>query len=564
MSEDPSISVLVIEAGHDNHLDPSVNDVRTYGQAFATGLDWNITSTPVPWQNGSELLLVAGRTLGGSGSINGASWTKGASSQYDLLPLLTGDESWGWQTLNKHILAAEHFNLPEQHEIDRDARYDPAYHGESGPVEVSFAPGIYGKPQLEALDASEKVWPGLGRLDDAAAGIVNGATIIPNMLNADENQNRSSPFTAYAQHQVQQRRNFVILTGHRVTEIVWREGPGMLAEGVAFQACRDCDLHFARADSEVLLSAGSLQSPQILELSGVGNPDVLAAAGVPLKMASPGVGKHMQEQAKNSLVHTPKDLDFSGSGPSSAIAFPNIHQLLKDNASATYDYVMDTMPAYAAELQAKGLVANATTALMILEAQVDNLFQDNAAAAEIFFTVSAQKGQIGVDLWNLIIFSRGTAHIRTNSSWDHPVVEPSYFGHPLDLIIQTAASKQSREVYQTEPLAQFVRSEVVPGDAVMQGADNEGWEMWVKQSFTSVWHYIATLAMMKEEMGGVVDSRLKIYGVANVRAVDASVLPIQLSAHLSSSLYGIAEKAAAMIKEDRQKAAQGQPEAEGH
>jgi choline dehydrogenase len=87
---------------------------------------------------------------------------------------------------------------------------------------------------------------------------------------------------------------------------------------------------------------------------------------------------------------------------------------------------------------------------------------------------------------------------------------------------------------------------------VPQGAGDEVWEEWVKGTFTSVWHYIATLGMMKEELGGVVDCRLRVYGVKNVRAVDASVLPIQLSAHLSSSLYGIAEKAAMMIKEDWQ------------
>jgi choline dehydrogenase len=93
LSEDPSISVLVIEGGGDDHEDPRVNDVRTYGEAFGSDLDYNLTSTPVPWQNNTGLALVAGKTLGGSGSINGASWTKGDKTQYDLLPILTGDDS---------------------------------------------------------------------------------------------------------------------------------------------------------------------------------------------------------------------------------------------------------------------------------------------------------------------------------------------------------------------------------------------------------------------------------------------------------------------------------------
>ncbi|KAI7284120.1 GMC oxidoreductase [Hortaea werneckii] len=563
LSEDPNIAVLVIEAGYDNHNDPRVYDVRTYGEAFESELDWNITSTPVPWQNGTGLLLVAGRTLGGSGSINGASWTKGPASQYDVLPLLTGDDSWGWDGLNEYMLIAENFSLPEPREIASGARYDPAYHGQGGPVEVSFAAGIFEKPQQDALEASYKVWEGLERIDDAAAGGVNGATIIPNMVVTDESQNRSSPFTAYAMHQVEQRENFMILTGQRVTEIVWKEDDEMIAEGVHFQGCRDCDVNFVKAGREVLLSAGSLQSPQILELSGVGDPEVLQAASVPLKKAAPGVGKHMQEQTKNSVVQNAQEMDYDGSGPPSGIAFPNIHQILKDNSSATYDYVMETLPEYCQELQDKGLVVNATAAHTILEAQVNNLFKQNAAASEVFFTVSPGTGQLGVDLWNLIVLARGTAHISSNSSWDHPIVEASYFGHPLDMMIQRETCKQSREVYQTEPLAQYVKSELVPGEAVSQEGTDEEWEQWMKETFTSVWHYIATLAMMKEEYGGVVDNRLKIYGIENVRAIDASVLPIQLSAHLSSSLYGIAEKAAAMIKED-QKGFTGYPWAHQH
>ncbi|KAK5130192.1 hypothetical protein LTR08_002401 [Meristemomyces frigidus] len=551
LTEDPRISVLVIEAGNDNHQDPRIYDVRTYGQAFGTELDWNITSSPVESQNGHTFPLVAGRTLGGSGSINGASWTKGESSQYDLLPLLTGDESWGWEPFNKYMLTAEHFNIPEAKETARGAEYDPAFHGESGPVQVSFAAGIFAKPQQEALNASTKVW-GTPKNADAADGGVNGATIIPNMLETDESQNRSSPFTAYAQRQIQERSNFVILTGQRVTQIVWRNCTEVIAEGVQYQACRNCSSHFVTAGREVLLAAGSLQSPQILELSGVGDPAVLAAAGVPLKKAAIGVGKHLQEQTKNTLTYTAQQLEYDGSGPSSAIKFPNVRQIFGKNASATYHWVMGTLPAYAADIENQGLVANASAALMILQAQVDNLFLDNAAAAEVFFTNAPSDGKLGIDLWNLIVMSRGTVHIRTKNSWDHPIVEPSYFGHPLDLMIQTAVSKQSRQVYQTQPLAQYVQQEDAPGDDVPQDASLVEWEAWVRGTFTSVWHYIATLAMMKEEYGGVVDSRLKVYGVQNVRAIDASVLPIQLSAHLSASLYGIAEKAAVMIKEDQE------------
>jgi choline dehydrogenase len=485
---------------------------------------------------------------------NGASWTKGASSQYDLLPVLTGDSSWGWEPFNTFLKKAEHFNPPNERAIEVGARYDPAAHGTDGNVQVSFAAGIYKHPQLEALEASYKVWGNLTRDDDAADGTPDGATIIPNMLDSDSNQNRSSSFTAYTWHQIQQRSNWVILTGHRATEIMWSADSGseLTAEGVRFQACRDCPEYTVSVKREVLLAAGSLQSPQLLELSGVGDPSVLSAAGVPLKMALPGVGKHMQEQTKNSLYYNALNgTNYNGSGPSTAVTFTTTQQVLGDNTSATYDYVIESLPAYAAQLQANGYVADANGTLSILQAQVNNLFKADPMppAAEVFFTVTPSSNEIGIDLWNLIVMARGTVHIASNCSWDHPVVDPNYFAHPLDLMIQSQTSKQSREVYQTSPLSDFVGSEKTPGSAVAQGAVDAAWEGWVKSSFTSVWHYIASLACMKKELGGVVDSQLKVYGISNVRAIDASVLPVQLSAHLSSSLYGIAEKAAVMIKE---------------
>jgi len=113
----------------------------------------------------------------------------------------------------------------------------------------------------------------------------------------------------------------------------------------------------------------------------------------------------------------------------------------------------------------------------------------------------------------------GTAHITSNNSWDHPEVECTYFGHPLDLVLQREAVKGSCVVYQTEPLASMVTEEIMPGIAVRQSATDAEGECWMRELFTGVWHYFATLAMMEEELGGVVDSRLRIHGLEKLRAV---------------------------------------------
>lgn len=558
LSENPTIRVLVIEGGKDNHNDPRVYDVRTYGQAFESDLDYNMTSTNISWRNGTKLPMAAGNTLGGSGSINGASWTKGPKTQYDLLPLLTGDESWGWDGLNQFMLGAEHFYAPLNELKSKGADYDGHEHGFSSPVQVSFAQGMFGSIQQPALNASQQVW-GLEHVDDAASGIVNGVTTIPNMVQPDDSQNRSSPYTAYILGEPEQRENLVILTGHRAVEIRWSNNctnaePDcvLTADGVYYQADRNSERLFVKATREVLLAAGSMQSPQLLELSGVGDPAVLNKARVSVRKALMGVGKNLQEQTKNTITYTPESDDFDGSGPPSAIAFPNVHQLLGNKSSAVHKETLANLASYAANLEAQGLVANATATHEILRLQVANLFNQSEAAAEIFFTLTAATDSapatVGADLWNLIVLARGTIHITSNSSFDLPEVEPSYFGHPLDLQLQTLATQQAAQVYSTSPLAEMVDGSILPATLP---TTYEAWETFVKDTFTSVWHPIATLSMMKEEFGGVVDSKLKVYGLSNVRVVDASVLPVQLSAHLSSSLYGIAEKAAVMIREDQ-------------
>jgi choline dehydrogenase len=558
LSENPSIKVLVIEGGQDNHNDPRVYDVRTYGQAFESDLDYNMTSTPISWRNGTRLPMAAGRSLGGSGSINGASWTKGPKTQYDLLPLLTGDESWGWDGLNQYMLGAEHFYAPSNELKSKGADYDGHKHGFSGPVKVSFAQGMFGSIQQPALNASQQVW-GLDHVDDAASGIVNGVTTIPNMVQPDQSQNRSSPYTAYILGEPQQRDNLVILTGHRAVEIRWSNNCTeaepkcvLTADGVYYQAERNSERLFVKATREVLLAAGAMQSPQLLELSGVGDPAILNKAGVPIQKTLMGVGKNLQEQTKNTITYIPKSDDFDGSGPPSAIAFPNVRQLLGNMSSAVHAETLANLASYATDLEAQGLVANATATHEILKYQVANLFNQSEAAAEIFFTLAAETDSapatVGADLWNLIVLARGTIHITSNNSFDLPEVEPSYFGHPLDLRIQTLATQQAAQVYSTSPLSEMINENILPASLPNT---YEQWEKFVKDTFTSVWHPIATLSMMKEEFGGVVDSKLKVYGLANVRVVDASVLPVQLSAHLSSSLYGIAEKAAVMIREDQ-------------
>lgn len=339
-----------------------------------------------------------------------------------------------------------------------------------------------------------------------------------------------------------------------MTSIFWNDTtPGnIIAGGVHFQRSADSEPQVVYANREVLLAAGAMQSPQLLELSGVGDPAILEPLNITVVKETPGCGKHLPEQTKNTVTFQPYNSTFEGTGPPSAIAFTTVQQVLGDElANATYNDTLAALPAFARSLEENGFIVNATTYLPILQAQLDNLFLESEAAVEIFFTVTPTSGTVGIDLWNLIPLTRGSIHINSTDPFQQPVINPNYFGHPLDLQLQTHSAIQSRAVYAIEPLSGLIESEIEPGlGPVPLDASYLDWEAYVKNTFTSVWHPIATLAMMKEELGGVVDSKLKVYGIENVRVIDASVLPVQLSAHLSSSLYGIAEKVAENIKED--------------
>ncbi|RDW65169.1 hypothetical protein BP5796_09861 [Coleophoma crateriformis] len=556
LSEDPNIKVLVIEGGQNDSENPMVYDVRNYGQAIGTALDYNLTTSPISWRNNDSLAMVAARTLGGSTSINGATWTKGEKGQYDLLSYLTGDATWGWDSLSQEMLLAEHFNPPLDNLTDSGAQYIASAHGFNGSVQVAFPNGMYENFGPLTLNSSLQVWSGLDINADVSSGHVNGATTVPFALQPDVSQNRSSSYTAWIRGEPETRSNLVILLGHRVVKINWATSNpisgNLVASGVQFQASRDAPVMTVKASREVLLAAGSLQSPQLLELSGVGKADVLAAAGIPLVKSASSVGQNLQEQTKTQFYFTPKSLNFGGTGPSGTIAYPNVWQVLGENASAIYEETIAGLPAYAAELEKAGYIVNATAAAEIMTQQVNGLWNSSQAATEIHFSVSIADKNVGGQIWDLIVLSRGSVHVQTNNSWDQPSIKPNYFAHPLDKKLQVMTTRQVREVYNTEPLASFITAETTPGFSVVpKNATYQEWEKWVEDNFTSVWHNIATLSCMKEELGGAVDNRLKVYGIDNVRAIDASVLPVQLSAHLSSSLYGIALKAANMIKQDQ-------------
>lgn len=199
-------------------------------------------------------------------------------------------------------------------------------------------------------------------------------------------------------------------------------------------------------------------------------------------------------------------------------------------------------------MNATGGVANQSALEKLFNIQHKLIFEDLAVIAEIIVNAPSG-GSAGIEYWGLLPFSRGNIHISSANASAPASINPNFFQLDWDIKQQVATARAARAVANTAPFSKLLGEETTPGlDIVPAEASEAVWGAWLKSVYRSNFHYISTAAMMPRELGGVVDSDHLVYGTANVRVVDASVLPFQVSGHLTSTLYALAERAADRIK----------------
>ncbi|KAJ7628742.1 hypothetical protein FB45DRAFT_991099 [Roridomyces roridus] len=555
LTENPSTSVLVVEAGADDRENPEVYDVYEFAVALGAGmpLDW-----AYPAEEGRT--IEAGRTLGGSSSINGATWTRGSKAQYDawadLLELSEASVGWNWDGMLHYMKKAENFKPPTADQIAKGAESIPAVHGSSGPVHSAFSHGMYGGPQQPAFLASAVNVSGIVHCPDLSAGEPNCVSMTPCSLNYDDNDRRSSSAQSYLTPVEGVRTNWVTLTQHLVTKILWANTTlPLVASGVEFaeytNTTNGTTRYKAFARKEVIVAAGAIRTPALLQLSGVGDIDILSPLNITTLIDLKTVGKNLQEQTSTLTAANPTNFSADGTGPNNVIAFPSLFQLFGNASDEKIAEINASIPSWAASQAGHGYSAAALET--IFRAQADVIINDKAPLIEMFYITSVAGSPTAVisNVWQLLPFSRGIVQIASTDPFEYPAIQVNYFNVSFDLDVQTAGLKLMRKIYKAPPLSELSTGEILPGPLVpddAEGGSDADWEVWIRDVFTSVAHPVGTAAMMRRELGGVVDAHLKVYDTVNVRVVDASIFPTQLSAHLSSSVYGVAEKAADLIK----------------
>ncbi|KAF4216039.1 hypothetical protein CNMCM8980_003042 [Aspergillus fumigatiaffinis] len=573
LSEETSFTIGILEAGQPHLTDPKILTPGLCGTLSGDPeYDWKFKTEHL---NGRQIAWPRGRVLGGSSAINFMQVTYPTAKEINDWGAL-GNEHWSWDDLLPYYRKFQTFARPSA-EVAKSlgtSHYQLTDYGGTGPIQVSF----YSPHDLQ--DAWLKTFETLGhRMSQcplsgtAIGGFTNPASVDP------ESRTRSYSTNAYYLLNAT-RSNMFVLTGAQVLKINFdatKDGQ-LMASGVSFLA--QGIEYIVKARREVILSAGTVQSPQILELSGIGSEDVLSKHGINVLINNPGVGENLQDHALAALAYEVADPNLSldslrdpgllktalesfqteMSGPFAsgvqASAFLPIVEFVSERGKTELQTLLEDLPKgqESGGIKSQHSLLNqalldpreSTSQLMLLPFQVHT---ESAHDQQALFNPSAAGAYITLTAHIARPYSRGHVHIRSPDPLDQPCIDPCYLSHPLDREILARHFRYLQTIARTEPLASKLATngrtipDGIPVDLDLASAKEE-----IKKVLTTQYHPIGTCAMMPLEKGGVVDAKLTVHGTVNLRVVDASVFPMQLRGNIQSTVYAIAEYAADMIK----------------
>ncbi|KAI8309181.1 Dehydrogenase citC [Colletotrichum sp. SAR11_59] len=549
----PDSKILLIEAGPEAWDEPKINVPGMKGSTLATKYDWNFTTVAQTNVNNRVFSVNRGKVLGGSSALNLMSYDRSAAEEYDSWEAL-GNAGWNWETMIAAMKKSENFTG-----INTDT-YGSEGVGDSGPVKAVIN---------RIIPEHQETWiPTMNTLGiktnlESLGGNPLGVMYQPSSIDATH-YNRSYSANAYIPIA---GSNLEILSDTTVVKVNLEQvGDELQATGVTLQ-----DGTVIAANKEVILSAGSIQSPGLLELSGIGQASVLNSSGIAQVIDLPGVGENLQDHLRiqSSYQLKPEYTSFDILRSNTTYA---AEQLALWNAGevSLYDYTGSgyTFTTWAQALDNDSqMVALAKEAAGEDPSKVDAKkleFMTNPAIPqlEVIFSdgYTGVKGYpastsplFGKGFFTLIAaimhpMSRGNIHINPADTTGKPIINPNYFANEHDLEAAIQAIKYCRKIATTEPMASIWESEYEPGLDVVQ--TDEQWKEFALNTTLSIFHPVGTCSMLPKEDGGVVDANLKVYGTSNLRVVDASVIPLLVSAHVQTAVYGIAEIAAERIIAD--------------
>jgi choline dehydrogenase len=507
LTENPALRVLLLEAGPPDDAD-EIHIPAAISQLFKSTYDWNYQTTPQERAAGRSIYWPRGRTLGGSSSINAMIYIRGSRYDYNTWQDDFGCDGWGYSDLLPYFLRAEN-----------NSRGASAFHGAAGPLSVQD--GRY-KSELTAAFVESAKQTGLEANDDFNGPRQDGTGFYQV---TQRDGRRWSAADAYL-HPAAKRPNLTVQADALVTGVAME---GRRAVGVDYLV-RGVN-QTARAESEVIIAAGAIGSPQLLMLSGIGPADHLREHGIAVVTDSPGVGANLSDHpVVTPIWNTPrarglwekagaKNLfrwQLMHSGPMTTNVAESGGFSRSDPGLPGPDIQWHAVPV---PFQNGGLTDPAIRAFSLLIALVS-------------------------------VGSRGRIRLRSSDPRHKPAIDPGYLSDVTDLEPLVWAVHAAREFAAAQPMARLCTSELAPGAEVRTDAEIRD---FIRRDISTIYHPVGTCAMggdsklAASRLTSVLDPQLRVRGVDGLRVVDASVMPTVPRGNTNAPTIAIAERAADLI-----------------
>jgi choline dehydrogenase len=502
LSEDPSVRVLLLEAGGKDRS-PNIKIPAAFAKQFHTKLDWDYQTEPEPHVDNRALYVPRGKSLGGSSSMNAMLYVRGRPLDYDAWEA-QGAPGWGFRDLLPYFIRSED-----------NVRGASEFHGAGGPLRVSEQRSP--RPMNERLQQASAA-AGIPRIADYNGPEQDGAS----MFQVTQRDGRRFSAADGFLRPVLKRPNLEVRTNVTALAV---EFDGDRAIGVRLRKGRSGE-ELVRAGSEVLLCAGAINSPQLLLLSGIGAADELRAAGVPVRHDLPGVGRNLQDHPFVTLLWEVSDQRtlYGAEKPK-----PLAEWLLRKSG-----LLSSTVAEVVAFVRTRGGLPAADIQFHLGAAY----YEDHGA--------ETYDGHCMVIAPVLVSpKARGQVWLRSRDPTAKPRIITNSLSEPEDVDSMIAGMQLAREIAAQSPLRETVLCELKPGPGA---SDRDALEADLRQRLMLIYHPVGTARMSDTREDAVVDSQLRVHGLQGLRVVDASIMPVIPGGNTNAPTIMIAERAADLIR----------------
>ncbi|KXH66976.1 GMC oxidoreductase [Colletotrichum salicis] len=539
----PDAQILLLEAGPSALDELRINVPGLRGSILGTEYDWNFTSIDQSALGSRQIPINRGKVLGGSSAMNYLCYDRAAAAEYEAWGEM-GSEGWSWDVMIEAMTKSENFTGS-----DKDPR------GRSGPIRNTYNRVVYDVLNTWQPAGTELGLPinEEGNMHGNPIGIMFQGTNIDNTDYSRSYSANSYLPLAGSNLEVKTNAQVVKVNLNKTCDDDYAATGVTLGDGTVLNAAK-----------EVILSAGSIQSPGLLELSGIGQTAVIEAAGVEPLIDLPGVGENYQDHIRTSNVYRLKDefdsfdaLIFDSNGANATAEL----QKWIDGEVSLYDY---TTAAYGflhwgqidsqaqAEIIALAEAEFGNSIYPIDKKKLEFLKDNSVPDYELIFDANyvGAAGYPGsgkfITIFSTVMhaFSRGNVHIDPANPTGKPIIDPKFLSNEHDIKAAVEGAKFARKIAEAGPLKAVWDVETEPGPDVL--TDDQFREFAIN-TVTSFYHPVGTCSLLPKAEGGVVDADLRVYGTQNLRVVDNSIVPIIVSGHIQTAAYGVAEVAAAKI-----------------